>query len=454
LRTITRLSVIAIPIIAGLLIAGPVFADNMPIVHGIPTVPLTAVRPLADGLEIILDAAPPASTQFYFDVPVADASTVGVLEVWPLAEDPKHDDPKYKERCTSFPYERRQSYRLGMSTTKEGDSSYFLRATVPPLQVGQPFCFSVTARLAPSAAEMSAIGAKIGQKILGAVPDGNGQCTIAAATFIALLAQELSLDARDPRASAAIGQLARAGQSLEAAFVSTVQGPCLDYRTSKVKFDAAQAALTPGGAGSDARAAAARDAQTAVNTKLQAFKAAIPGMFTDAVRASIVVSMMDIELSAVAGQGTTPPAASFGSIDAGVFVSLPSGGSQSSPDIWLVPYLGLNLYTTPVDRTVDLKQLTGSSWDRVRQRVSLTIGVTLSAPSLAGRTLSAPLLARYPVIALGVRTSSYSRITAGAVLYDIASANPASAAHSLAAAPFVGAALDIDLIHLLTQAKL
>jgi hypothetical protein len=107
-----------------------------------------------------------------------------------------------------------------------------------------------------------------------------------------------------------------------------------------------------------------------------------------------------------------------------------------------------------VDRTIDLRDLTGTFWNQVRQRVSLTIGITLSTPSIAGRTLSAPLLSHYPIAALGVRLTNYTRVTAGAVFYKIGDANPASAATSLTVAPFVGAALDVDIIHLLTQAKL
>jgi hypothetical protein len=436
------------PILAGLLLSAPAHADNTPIVHGIPTAPLTAVRALAGGLQITLDAAPPASTQFYFDVPVADASTVGVLEVWPLAEDPHSGSG-----CTSFPTKGRQTYRLGMGTTKEGDSTYFLRATVPPLQVGQVFCFSLKPRLAPSPAEMGVLGAKIGQQILSAVPDASGQCSIDAPTFAAWLGEALGLNPAQPGYPAMVAQVTPGAATLEAAFVSIVQGACLDYRTAHTAYEAVLNALNANPGDTNAQAGE-KAAATTLATKLQSFKAAIPGMFTDVVRTAVVVSVMDINLSSVAGQGATPSAANFGSVDVGAFIAFPSGGSQSATDVWLVPYLGLNIYTTPVDRTIDLGQLTGTWLDRVRQRVSLTVGVTLSAPSLAGRTLNTPFLGRYPVIALGFRTSSYSRVTAGTTIYNIADANPASAAHNLVAAPFVGAALDIDLIHLLTQAKL
>jgi hypothetical protein len=54
---------------------------------------------------------------------------------------------------------------------------------------------------------------------------------------------------------------------------------------------------------------------------------------------------------------------------------------------------------------------------------------------------------------MGFRTTQFTRLTAGTILYKIADANPASANVKLGGALFIGAALDIDVIHLLTQAK-
>jgi hypothetical protein len=423
-------------------------ADSTPIVHGIPATPLTAVRAYRGKISIVLDAAPPASVQFYFDIPVGDPNAMGFLDVWPLAEDGGNG-----AQCTKPPLQGRQSYHLGMGTTKEVDS-WYLRATVPALQVGQKFCFSMTPRLAPSASEMGVIAAKVGREILSAVPDGKGQCKLSAKRLSAWLADALGLDPTDERQKNAADQLTPAGEVAEIAYDTNVMGQCLAYRTAAASYDAAQQALSNPASGSSSFADANEAEQKASATlapALQAFKTAIPSTFTDAVRTAIVVTAMNITLDGVAGEGATPPAANYGSADAGAFVAFPSGGAQR--DVWLVPYLGLNLYSTPVDRTITLSELTGSWLDRLRQRLSLTIGVTLSTPSIAGRSLSAPFLSHYPVVALGLRLSNYSRVTAGAVIYDLADANPASAAHTLVAAPFVGAALDIDLIHLLTQAK-
>jgi hypothetical protein len=121
-------------------------------------------------------------------------------------------------------------------------------------------------------------------------------------------------------------------------------------------------------------------------------------------------------------------------------------------DTWFLPYVGLNLYAVPVDRTIAPSQLTGSAAHKyLWQRLSVTLGVSLSAPTTAGRTVEAPLLSRYPMAALGYRVGSYSRVVGGVVFYKLADPNPLSARRSLQGSPFVGASLDVDLVHLLTQ---
>lgn len=147
-----------------------------------------------------------------------------------------------------------------------------------------------------------------------------------------------------------------------------------------------------------------------------------------------------------AGHGATPDKMNFASVDAGVMVSAPFLGADG--DVWLVPYLGLNIYFRPVDRTLDFDQLVGSPfW----QRFSVTAGITLSEPSIEGRTLSPILLGRFPVAAVGYRTSNYTRLTVGAVFYTIKDASPASRDVTLSIAPSVGYSLDLDLIHMLTS---
>ncbi len=423
------------------LLSSVALADNTPIVHGIPDGPISATRALGGSFDIALDAAPPASTQFYFDVPIGDPSASGILNVWPTAEDP--GDGRGGKECSSPPAKGRQSYRLGMGTTKMGDV-WYLRATVPPLQVGQTFCFAIAARLPLSPTEMTIIAKRVTAMIVHDVTLPPAPCDFTPEKLADYLAKTL-------------GTSDGSGLVPACALADTadVAGKCTAYLTAR---DVHEADLTNlGKMSTDApgypnafKAVAQEKADS--DAKEKAFETAVPAIFTDAVRAAIVTSVANISSRGQAGKGATPSAANYASVDAGVFFSSPSGGAQT--EIWLVPYLGLNLYSTPVDRTIDPSELTGTKLDRLRQRLSLTVGVTLSSPSIAGRTVAAPLLSRYPIVALGFRMTNYTRITAGAVLYDIADANPASAEHHLVAAPFVGAALDIDLIHLLTQAKL
>src|SRR5262249_55140214 len=155
------------------------------------------------------------------------------------------------------------------------------------------------------------------------------------------------------------------------------------------------------------------------------------------------------EIQGAAGEGTTPSAANFASVDVGALLAFPSGGTAS--DQWFIPYLGLNLYLTAVDRTVPLTELTGGTWMKVRQRLSLTIGMTLAQPSLTGRTVTPPFAGHFPIAAVGARLTQFTRLLGGVVFYQIDDANPASARHQLVVAPFAGASLDIDVVHLLTQ---
>jgi hypothetical protein len=163
------------------------------------------------------------------------------------------------------------------------------------------------------------------------------------------------------------------------------------------------------------------------------------------VRRALVVSGARSVLTPTAGLGQTPSKANFASVDLGAAVAFPGF------DTWTLPYLGLNVYTVPVDRTIPPGELTGTTLDQLRQRVSLTIGTTLTAPTSPGRTLSAPFLGRYPLLAVGVRFGEYTRAVVGSVFYDANDPNPASADKRLHAALFFGASLDADVIDILTN---
>ena len=601
-------------------------ADGLPIVHGVPSVPLTGLRLLAHtpgghDAGINLDASPPASAQFYLEIPVPDASMTGVLKVWPLAE----QDGDAQKCGRNKPEGKPQSYTLGMGTVKE-DEAFYLRATVPPLQVDQKFCFAVTIRFTISTTEMNGVAAMVANQILTDVSTPPTPCDLATGKLEQLLRAQLDLasipvddltiavahakSSYDARARAKCGdmqaahdrytsdrkQLPRLQAALDrkadtsglpvltalAAPRLTVQGVLTDAATiakataaaetidsaaSQLRvrlndpayppgdrailakwadaLDALSQALARGADDPDRKAAVekalsdvadlrkpanrlsaaevlkdasrgtytsaaalvgttagtllsaddvladlewigahekpptpdvvqkwmlafasikrARDgvtsatadtekAKTDYNTALQVFQTALTTdvLLADDVRSALVVSVKPDQLAGVAGEGVTPAAANYASVDAGVFLARPAGGPTTTT--WLIPYLGLNLYSTPVDRTIGVWRQTGGRLQRLRQKVSLTIGVTLTQPSITGRTLSAPLAGHYPILAVGIRLTQFTRITAGAAFYDIADANPASAGHKLAAAPFVGAALDIDVVHLLTQA--
>lgn len=196
----------------------------------------------------------------------------------------------------------------------------------------------------------------------------------------------------------------------------------------------------------DAAQKAPADYQAQLATQVKALRDLVLQAFSrEDVRRSLVVSGTRSVLTPTAGIGETPSKANFASLDIGAVFAFPGF------DTWALPYMGLNLYTVPVDRTITPRELTGTTLDRVRQRVSLTLGVTLTAPTSAGRTLDAPFLGRYPLLALGIRFGEYTRLVAGSVFYNVTDPNPASAAKTLHGAPFVGASLDADLVDILTK---
>jgi hypothetical protein len=163
------------------------------------------------------------------------------------------------------------------------------------------------------------------------------------------------------------------------------------------------------------------------------------------VRKALVVGGTRSVLTPTAGMGETPSKANFAALDIGTVFAFPGF------DTWVLPYLGLNVYSVPVDRTVAPGKLTGSTFHKLRQRVSLTIGTTLTAPASAGRTIEAPFLGRYPLVAVGFRFGEYTRLVGGSVFYYVNDPNPASADKKVHAAPFAGASLDVDLVDILTR---
>ncbi|HEX3765532.1 MAG TPA: hypothetical protein VHW23_42845 [Kofleriaceae bacterium] len=153
-----------------------------------------------------------------------------------------------------------------------------------------------------------------------------------------------------------------------------------------------------------------------------------------------------ISTTPLAGEGATPDKGNYASPDFGVAFAFPRAGGDTH--FWTLPYFGLNLYATAVDRKIAFSNLAGSGLERAEQRISLTIGLTLTNPSLPGYSISGPLANRYPVAALGVRLSHFTRATAGIVMYQAASQSPLDASMSFRVAFFAGLSLDADVIAL------
>lgn len=104
----------------------------------------------------------------------------------------------------------------------------------------------------------------------------------------------------------------------------------------------------------------------------------------------------------------------------------------------------------PVDRTIGVNDLVGSRAQRLRQRVSLTVGLTAtkSLPTVGNRPTEGPLLDRAPIVAIGVRMSPALRLSTGIAVFEVANQNALSGAKELGVAPFFGGSLDIDVIAL------
>jgi hypothetical protein len=473
-------------------------ADPTPIVRGIADSPVwhpANNKRYGAPTSLTLDSLPPASVEFYFEVPIPSGNqATGTLEVWPI-EEQAADSTK----CNALPAggTYRQHYVLAMTVVKDGDQTV-LRATVPALQVNQAFCFAPKVRLALTTDDIQSVAVQASQTLLanflpapaqastgGAAPTPPSGATAGAPSASAPGAAVPSVSCNDgpdavrPLVRKAIedslstlGIKTRdVGAAVDfalATYETSVVTKCVAAQAARDTFSAdmqavsaLQATLKSGTAEqqknaqkslSDATKKEADDKKTD-DADSSALLAALQAMFTSSSFASGVVVTDAYSANGMPGQGTTPAAANYASVDAGVLIAGPSGGTTSQPII--VPYLGLNVYFTPVDRTIPVSQLAGTwAMRNVWQRVSLTLGSSLATPSVPGRSLSAPFAGVYPIAGVGYRLTQFIRVSAGAIFYTMADINPASGAEHLSAAPFVAGSLDIDVIHLLTQAKL
>lgn len=365
----------------------------------------------------------PASKEFSVVVPAngEPPSAQALLDVWPRRD---------QESCESPPrgVKQAQHYTLGMRLHGTAEARVF-EATVPPLEVDTTFCLRVqrTSRFAQG------LSAQNAEKQAAVFDAAAGDVLRYIETAGVLSAEKITEELRRRMQEALRRAYPGADVALRAA-VESVMGDLLD--TDKIeKYRAAAALAKRTGAAEDETAKA--KARDELREKIDAATKSLKSIGEVHIRERA-------SLSSRPGAGETPNAGNYAAVDAGVVLSFPTAADELRP--WLLPYFGVNLYFTPVDRKIAVGDLVGNPfW----QRFSVTLGVSLAQPSLPDRTTRGIVFDRYPILALGWRFTHFVRGTAGAALFEIADRNPTSSDFHLAAAPFVGASLDIDVIHLI-----
>lgn len=126
---------------------------------------------------------------------------------------------------------------------------------------------------------------------------------------------------------------------------------------------------------------------------------------------------------------------------AGYYIS-GDAGFVVIPEIHKVlPYLGTNFYTMPVNRNVSLTQ--DGRW---RRRIAFTIGLTLSTVEDAQHARRSDLFgAQSLVLGGGVRITDVFRISAGGVVFNGKNPNPLIKKDRLAATPYIALSFDVNL---------
>lgn len=155
-----------------------------------------------------------------------------------------------------------------------------------------------------------------------------------------------------------------------------------------------------------------------------------------------------IDTASTVGSGTPPNQGNYVMVDAGLLLAWPRTPSDVK-DAWAVPYGGVNIYFVPVDRNVPVSEFVGSTfW----QRLSLTLGLGLTKPQIAGRDVTPLVGGAVGVLAIGWRVGQYTRLTAGSAFYRVRSETAGSEAEVVGWAPGIGGSLDWDVIHTLEGA--
>jgi hypothetical protein len=149
--------------------------------------------------------------------------------------------------------------------------------------------------------------------------------------------------------------------------------------------------------------------------------------------------------SAAAGAGTTPDVGNYVTPAVGIAVTLPLQDSDGRA--WVFPHAGVNIYFTPVDRTIDVDQLVGQFW----QRASLIAAISLKDVKLPAGQAEAPLFGGFPYLGIGYRVTQFIQANVGMAFYRYRDLNPASAALHWGIAPGAGISLDLDVLAVLKK---
>lgn len=153
---------------------------------------------------------------------------------------------------------------------------------------------------------------------------------------------------------------------------------------------------------------------------------------------------------------TTRDSANYVSPEVGIALGVPFIRVSESCCAWkaaLLPYVAINIYFAPQERSLAFSEMVGTFWQEVAQRLSLTVGVTLTrAGDVDGVRLAPVVVDRYPVIGAGVRVLPFGRLSLLAFFYQAEQTHPLSERSVLYAAPAVSASFDTDVLTILQNA--
>lgn len=403
--------------------------------------PIVTVSPTGEAL---FDKPLPADTYFKLRFePTVAAITSVVVRVWPFATKGTcivHED--FAQLAGS-----RQFHELFMMRGTGEDKAFVAR--IPPLQVAQRFCVSLQSYtpIPDDVVEMfaKAVASDVATDLTP--PASSGVASAAAKDVVRdaiarRLANKLKerYGNRDPDARAAAGV---AAELVDMTLVREFIDAKVTYNANNAKINA----LKPEQVTPEIKAQLTALGTAAEKKQAELEAALVKALMHDTVKRELS-SVRTTYGGSRAGAGQTATAANYAAIDTGIVAAfpLPYAGGNGNP--WALPYVGLNLYLVPVDRTIPLSELV----DQPLQRISLTIGRTLSSPTLTNRTVT-DFGFGYPVVAGGYRLGQFVRATVGAVFYKVSDPNPTSANTTFGVAPFAGMALDGDVIAI-AQGKL